>query len=436
MNAKKVRTAATVVIALLILLYVGIYAILSFSNLGVETEVVSYGTVSDGLQAQGFAVRNETLVPGTDSGVLSYRLADGTRVASGGVIADVYATEEDAAAWNRMERIDREIENLQALSKPADFYSANTAAISSQIYTSLEDLSKVLQDGGFSQLGQVKDTLQNALNRRQIIVGEETAQDYQAHISELEVEKSQLSATAGGALSSITAPVAGYFISSVDGLENVMSIDSVEDVTPDQAKELLSQEPRQNTGSYSGKVCGDFNWYLVFVLDENQLIKLENTDQVTLDIPFASADGIPGEIVARNTDHSTGETAVVVECSYMDSDIALVRNEMVQINVHSYSGILVSERALRFVDWESTVTDENGNVSTTVTENVKGVYVKEGNRLEFVQVFTDATVNGMAVCRTELTQEELDSMVTGHTIQLYDEVVVGGTNLYDGKIIE
>ena len=42
----------------------------------------------------------------------------------------------------------------------------------------------------------------------------------------------------------------------------------------------------------------------------------------------------------------------------------------------------------------------------------------------------------MAVCRTELTQEELDSMVTGHTIQLYDEVVVGGTNLYDGKIIE
>lgn len=436
MNAKKVRTAAAVVIALLILLYVGIYAILSFSNLGVETEVVSYGTVSDGLQAQGFAVRNETLVPGTDSGVLSYRLADGTRVASGGVIADVYATEEDAAAWNRMERIDREIENLQALSKPADFYSANTAAISSQIYTSLEDLSKVLQDGGFSQLGQVKDTLQNALNRRQIIVGEETAQDYQAHISELEVEKSQLSATAGGVLSSITAPVAGYFISSVDGLENVMSIDSVEDVTPGQAKELLSQEPRQNTGSYAGKVCGDFNWYLVFVLDENQLIKLENTDQVTLDIPFASADGIPGEIVARNTDHSTGETAVVVECSYMDSDIALVRNEMVQINVHSYSGILVSERALRFVDWESTVTDENGNVSTTVTENVKGVYVKEGNRLEFVQVFTDATVNGMAVCRTELTQEELDSMVTGHTIQLYDEVVVGGTNLYDGKIIE
>ena len=71
MNAKKVRTAAAVVIALLILLYVGIYAILSFSNLGVETEVVSYGTVSDGLQAQGFAVRNETLVPGTDSGVLS-----------------------------------------------------------------------------------------------------------------------------------------------------------------------------------------------------------------------------------------------------------------------------------------------------------------------------------------------------------------------------
>lgn len=120
----------------------------------------------------------------------------------------------------------------------------------------------------------------------------------------------------------------------------------------------------------------------------------------------------------------------------MDSDLALVRNELIQINVRTYSGILVDEKALRFLDWETTSTDENGNVTTQVTENVKGVYVKRGDRLEFVQVFTNTSVNGVAVCRTELTEEERNSMVTENTIQLYDEVVVGGTNLYDGKIIQ
>lgn len=436
MDAKRIRTVAAVVIALLILVYVGVSAFLAFSNMGIETETVSFGQVADGVQGQGFAIRNESLVTGDYSGVISYRLADGTRVAKGGVVADIYQSEDDAAAWNRIERIDREIANLQALAQPADFYSSNTAAISSQIYTSLNSLSATLRGNDFSQISQRKDDLQNALNRRQILISEETAEDFALHISELEGERSQLSATASGAVASITAPVAGYFISGTDGLESVMDISAVEDITPAQAKELLAKEPGEGPSSAVGKICSDFNWYLVFVFGENEMVKFEDVEDVTLDIPFASSGPVPAKVVAKNRDTETGETAVVLECSTMDSDLALVRNELMQINVKTYSGILVSERALRFVDYETTSVDENGNVTTQVTENVKGVYVKEGDRLEFVQVFTDAAINGVAVCRTELTEEEKDSMVTDHTIQLYDEVVVGGTNLYDGKIVQ
>ena len=424
MNAKKIRTAAAVVIALMILVYVGVSAFFAFSNMGIETETVTYGQVSDSLQAQGFAIRNETLVVGEYDGVISYRMADGTRVAKGGVIADVYQSEDDAAAWSRIERIDREVANLQALSQPADFYS------------SLNSLSAALRGGEFSQISQLKEDLQNALNRRQILISEETAEDFALHISELEGERAQLAASAGGAVASITAPVAGYFISGTDGLESVMAMDEVEDITPTEAKELLAQEPGEGPAHAVGKVCSDFNWYLVFVLGENDMVKLEDVEEVTLDIPFASSGPVPATVVAKNRDTQTGETAVVLECSTMDSDLALVRNELIQINVRTYSGILVDEKALRFLDWETTTTDENGNITTQVTENVKGVYVKRGDRLEFVQVFTNTSVNGVAVCRTELTEEERNSMVTENTIQLYDEVVVGGTNLYDGKIIQ
>ena len=232
MNAKKIRTAAAVVIALMILVYVGVSALRSARLLGIETETVSYGQVSDSLQAQGFAIRNETLVVGEYDGVISYRMADGTRVAKGGVIADVYQSEDDAAAWSRIERIDREVANLQALSQPADFYSSNTSAIGSQIYTSLNSLSAALRGGEFSQISQLKEDLQNALNRRQILISEETAEDFALHISELEGERAQLAASAGGAVASITAPVAGYFISGTDGLESVMAMDEVEDITP------------------------------------------------------------------------------------------------------------------------------------------------------------------------------------------------------------
>lgn len=113
-----------------------------------------------------------------------------------------------------------------------------------------------------------------------------------------------------------------------------------------------------------------------------------------------------------------------------------MRNETVQINVHTYSGVLVSERALRFSDVTYTETDENGNTVEKVKENVKGVYVQNGRQLEFVQIFTDKTVNGYAICKTELSDEEREALVTESTIQLYDNVVVEGTDLYDGKPVQ
>lgn len=439
MNAKKIRTAAAFVIAFLILLYVGFYVVgnqaYSFTSKGVKTETAMYGQISDTLQAKGFAIRDERVISDSYNGVPSYRVADGTRVSQGGVIADIYASENDAAAQNKLARIDREIANLQLLSKPVDFFASNPSLISSQIYTSLDDISLAIRENGFSQISLLKDSLQTALNRKQIITGEETSEDYAQLIATLETEKDQIAATAGSAISSITAPAAGYFISSTDGFENVMEIDKVMHITPSQVRDLLDREQGTGLSSSVGKVCSDFNWYLVFVFNDNDMVKFEDVVNVNLDIPFASTETIPAKVVAKNRDAQTKDTAVVLECSYMDSDIASIRNEMVQINVRTYSGILVNERALRFSDVEYTETDAEGNSVTKVRENVKGVYVQTGGRLEFVQVFTEKTVNGYAVCRTNLTEAEQDSMVTDKTVQLYDKVVVEGTDLYDGKLV-
>ena len=88
-----------------------------------------------------------------------------------------------------------------------------------------------------------------------------------------------------------------------------------------------------------------------------------------------------------------------------------------------------------FEDVIERVEDENGEVTEIVHENVKGVFIKYGSRVNFVQVFSDITVNGYAICKTELSEEEKASLVTGSTITQYDEVIVNGDDLYDGKIL-
>lgn len=432
MNSKKIQTLAAAILTFLLLVYVGYQFYLS-NHKSIVTEVAMYGTVSDTVQARGFAIRDEKVITDSYSGVLSYRVADGTRVSKGGVIADVYTGESDAAAWNTIANLEREIENLQPLAKSADFFAANPSSISTQIYTALGDISAELRRGNFSETTSLKENLQLVLNRKQLVTGEESTETYQARIEQLEAQKAALSATANAAVGSITSPAAGYFISSTDGFENVVDVSKIKDITADTVRNLLSREQGTGLSSSVGKVCSDFNWYLVCVFSDNVSWRFDDVTNVNLDIPFASTETIPATVIAKNKDAATGDTAVVFECSYMDSDIASVRNEMVQVNVQTYSGVLVNEKALRFCDIPYTYTDENGNEKEAVKENVKGVYIQNGRQLEFVQIFTEKTVNGYAICRTELDENDYAAMVTDSTIQLYDNVVVEGTDLYDGK---
>lgn len=432
MNSKKIRTLGAVVLAFLVLLYVG-YQAYQATHQSIRTETAMYGEVSDVLQAQGFILRNETVIDESYSGVLSYRVADGSRVSRGGVIADIFSNESDAASQRELDQLDQEIENLQSLSQTANFYVANPSMLGDQIYSALEGISQLVNENDFSGLNTQKGELQNALIRRQLITGEESAEDYSQRISQLQSQRDTLASQTGSATGSILAPEAGYFISTVDGLENVMDISQVESITVAQAEELLEQQP--SSIDAVGKICQDFNWYAVCVFDEDDMVRFEGVEAVYLDIPFASTEQIPAKVLARNSDGESGKTAVVFQCSTMDADIAAVRNEAIQVTVNTYSGVLVNERAIRFADVEYTTTDEAGNTVTQVQENVKGVYVLYGGQLEFVQVFTDQTVNGYAICRTDLTEEEQSMLVTDSTIQLYDQVVVEGTDLYDGKIV-
>ncbi len=432
MNSKKIRTLGAVVLAFLVLLYVG-YQAYQATHQSIRTETAMYGEVSDVLQVQGFILRNETVIDESYSGVLSYRVADGSRVSRGGVIADIFSNESDAASQRELDQLDQEIENLQSLSQTANFYVANPSMLGDQIYSALEGISQLVNENDFSGLNTQKGELQNALIRRQLITGEESAEDYSQRISQLQSQRDTLASQTGSATGSILAPEAGYFISTVDGLENVMDISQVESITVAQAEELLEQQPSSTDAV--GKICQDFNWYAVCVFDEDDMVRFEGVEDVYLDIPFASTEQIPAKVLARNSDGESGKTAVVFQCSTMDADIAAVRNEAIQVTVNTYSGVLVNERAIRFADVEYTTTDEDGNTVTQVQENVKGVYVLYGGQLEFVQVFTDQTVNGYAICRTDLTEEEQSMLVTDSTIQLYDQVVVEGTDLYDGKIV-
>ena len=444
-NSKKIRKFAAMAIAILVLIYVG-YQVYTIRHKEITTETAMYASVSDTLQTKGFAVRKESVIHEAYSGILSYHVADGVRVSKGEAIADIYASESDAAAQNQLASIDREIENLSLLTGPSDYYASNPSVIGTQIYTALGEILVEARQNDFSKIASLKEELQTALNRKQLLTGDESGEDYEQRIAALQSQRDSLVASAGDKVDVISADTAGYSVSSLDGFENAVDIDQVKKLTVTEIRTL--QEKQENVTSEKktdaiGKICSDFNWYLACVFSESDMVKLEGITNVYLEIPFASTEQIPATIAASNKDKSTGETAVIFECSYMDPGIALLRNESIQIDVKTYSGVLVRKEALRFRDVAYTLYDEDGEVVlddagnpvTKIEKDVMGVFVKYGSTLKFVQVFSDKTVNGYAICKTELSEEDRDRLVTDSTIQLYDEVVTEGTDLYDGKLV-
>lgn len=430
-KAPLIRRIVSAVLAFLILFYIG-YQIWSANYDSLKWETATWATVADSFQTTGYAVRKETVITREDSGgVIGYRLKDGGRVSKNGIVADVFANDGAASAQQQSEQLATEIQLLESLSNPGETYALDIQQIDGRIDQNITELLEAARDCDTDKISQAREQITYQFNQRQIATGVQV--DYEARVAELKAQKESLDNQASAVNGQIKSPVAGYFSSTVDGWETVFDYSNILNLTPEDLKK--EYEPAQVADNAIGKVTEEFNWYFVFLCDTTTALKLKQAGSVEIAMPFATTDKVPAKVAAVNQPDPVREGAVVLECSTMNSALSNIREETVQVEITSYSGVMVNEKAIHFETVEQKVTDSNGKERTVTHENVKGVYVKIGGQLHFVQIFSDITVNGYAICRTELTEDEQEQLVTDRTIQLYDEIVVEGKDLYDGKVV-
>ena len=202
--------------------------------------------------------------------------------------------------------------------------------------------------------------------------------------------------------SSIRSANSGYFIKNVDGYENSIPVSELGNITPDMLKSIAPAD----TGTSVGKVVGDYDWYIAVEIDNTTAMSLAVGQTYSVDFNIDSAKRVPATVKYMNRFENT--TVVVFSCSYMNSTLAHLRNCQLKIILKEYNGLAVNTEAIRII---------NG---------VKGVYVDNGYMIKFKPVEVIYTGDGYMLCKLS---EDKSGLL------LYDEVVIGGRNLYDGKII-
>ena len=432
MNSPLIRRLAAFCVAFLLLFYIG-YQVYNANYTSVKTEVAVYVQADDPgtaevVQATGTAVRKESVIQQQTNGVVTYVVEDGGKVSKGGTIAELYATEQDAAAKQQIETLNLQISQLQKLSSPGSTYAVDQDSLTKQISQKLIALLQTSASGEYDALDEPREDLLYVLNERQIVTNK--VSDFNDRINSLTQQRDALTANRQ-VLGTVTAPSAGTFISEVDGYESVFDYDSILTITPEQYQQKLETQVSPPADAV-GKICGEFKWYFVCVVSAQDALKFIEGNAVSLSFPFATSDSVTAVVRAVNQESIESQAAVVLECSTINEELARLRTETCAVSVTEYSGIRVSQKAVHFAEVTRTVENEDGE-ETTETREVKGVYVMHGSEIVFRQIVPLYSTSTYVICDPNPDPEEL---MTSETVQLYDEIVVEGTDLYDGKVVK
>ncbi len=399
-------TLLAVLVVFVLLFYVG-YQIYRSVFSGVKTELAGQYSVYESIEAQGLIFRSETVIPSNTSGHVYYTVQNGARVAKNGVLASVYATENDGLLAERIEEIDARLSVLRALQTNDSSSHVTLDIIEKQLGDTLDALIADVGNGVFENTADTKLSLLSLLSKKQLIAGK--AIDFSAEITRLEQEKTQLQAQYRAATSVIKAPVAGYFTDSADGYETILSALDPLELTTAKLRELMTS-PADTPPACIGKIVGGYEWYFACVVSDSYYNALSLGSSLSLKMDFVSDDEIPVTVAACNKDNE-GNLTVVFRCAYMSEELSDIRKETAQILLVRHNGLKVPKRAI------------------VINEDMQaGVYVRSGNIVSFrkiKQIYSEPA--DYVIC--ELTEER------GY-LHLYDDIIVSGKGLYDGKSID
>ena len=394
-----------VILSLFLLAYVGFQAY-RYLYSPVKTETAMSYVIEDSFETAGLVIRDEQVMDvSVSDGVVSYLHEDGVKTLVGTALAEVYPDSRAVQDAQRIEAIDAEIELLTSIQNPSTSYYLDPDGITKEIDDQLYRAIGYIDSGELAGYDEACSDLLTNINKKQIVTGE--VEDFSQKIDALKQERASLASVDHQAQRTIYADSETYFSSYVDDGVGALLPDQLETITFDELSSLLERDYIQLEDRF-GKTIATYRWNLVVIADEQQALKLQEGVSVDLDLGLDGGTMVPAVVSKTISSDQTTDVAVVFECEYLDAQLTRLRSPHVEVEYQRYSGLKIPSKAVRYVD------------------GVRGVYVKKGNVILFKKL--DVVYEGSGFV---LSQENADD----DYVQRFDDVVTGGTDLYDGKIV-
>ncbi len=362
-------------------------------------------TAIDGFQINAMIIREEKVITSNESGTLHFELADGERVAKKGTIAKIYSNADASVTVNRIAQLDERINDIEQIQGYNNVEAPDIKLINNKVNESLNTMLREIATGNYSSLEENSTELLNNISRRQMLTGEQT--DFSKRLEELKTERDKLSATLPAEIGTITTDESGYFVSGLDGYEGVVSCDDVDSITPEYLDKLSAETVPQNA---IGKIVSGYTWYIASKVELSDSLKYKVGDKLVLKTMLKSSPELNVVVEKINTSKEDDKAVLIFSCQQMNSELASVRKGSMTIVNNTYTGLKLPTKALRYQNDKT------------------GVFVRSGASIKFVGVNVIYRTDEYIICEQQVSNDTV--------LRLYDDVVVKGKQLYDGKIVD
>ena len=403
------RVSSDVVAMIVVLLAITAYIVAecyTATHVDVQTVTAVKSTVYQTIDAKALVIRDEHTIDADKSGVTVPCVNDGEKVNVGGNIAMVFANNENAKSYSSSLDLQSRLDYYINLESKSAGTATDVEQIDKDVLSDINDYIQNAASGNYSSVQSSSLDLNDKLTRRQMIIGEDI--DFSTVKSSLEKKLNAINVDACKPIGYVSTKESGIFSSYSDGCETSFDYKNIDKLDTKTLDTYMAQAKKAKKTNCLGKLVTDYEWYFACKVTADQVKDINDGD--TLSVALKDSDRvIECEVVSGATlDLGVKESVLVLRSSEMDSEIASMRLEDIEIRFNEYTGFKVPSQAVHI--------DKKGN---------KVVY---------------ALVANIAKKRTgEILYSTKDYVVFKYTpedeksIRLYDQIVTQGKDLHDGK---
>ncbi len=408
MKKLKKDNIAIIIAVLLVAVYI-FYECYSVTHIDLETQTALTSTVYEKIDAQALIVRNEHTIDNSSGGITVPCTEDGAKINVGGNVAMVFSSSENATQYSKYAEIQKNLEYYENLESQTMGQAANVESINNEINENVNEYIRCVNDSNIEESDNAANVLNDSLIRRQLIVGENI--DFVSIIQNLRKQAETFSASSSKPDKYITTDESGVFSSYTDGYENIVDYDKIESISADKLKKALKTVSSSNEkkADYIGKLVTSYGWYFACVVPSDSVSSISDGESVDVALKNDDDTILKAEIISgADPEAEKKETVLILKCNDMDSRIASLRKEDIEIRYDKYAGIKVPVDALHVVDGK------------------KGVYALISSQVKFREAEVIYTEDDYVLLSYDPDNE--------NGIRLYDKIITQGKDLEDGKV--